>query len=65
MLEIDFLDDYHQLLKEKLKQRGVDAEGWSAQTCFIALFDNKSRQVPQQRYRVHISSELKEKLRMV
>lgn len=62
MLEIDLLDDYHQLLKEKMKQRGVDAEGWSAQKCFIALFDNKSRQVPQQRYRVHISSELTEKL---
>lgn len=62
MFEIDLLDDYHQLLKEKLKQRGVDAEGWSAQTCFIVLFDNKSRQVPQRRYKVHISSELTEKL---
>lgn len=62
MLEIDLLDDYHQLLKEKLKQRGVNTEGWSAQKCFITLFDNKSRQVPQQRYRVHISSELTEKL---
>ncbi len=30
MLEIDLLKDYYQLLEEKLKQLGVDADGWSA-----------------------------------
>ena len=62
MLEIDLLNDYHQLLKAKLKLAGIDAENESAQTCFIALFDNKSRQVPQRRYRVHVSSELTTKI---
>lgn len=76
LVYMNFLEDYRQLLLKELKQRGLpprlsktkraeleaEIEGWSALKLFSKFFDNESRQVPQQKYSVHISDELQQKL---
>lgn len=76
LVYMNFLEDYRQLLLKEIKQRGLsprlgktrraeleaEIEDWSALKLFSKLFDNESRQVPQQKYAVHISDELQQKL---
>lgn len=72
LVYMNFLDDYRQLLLKELKQRGLptkmsktrraEIESWSAFKLFSKFYDNESRQVPQQKYSVHISDELQQKL---
>lgn len=71
LLYMNLLEDYRQLLLKELRQRGLsglnqkkiaEVDSWPAAKLFSLFYDNENRQVPVQRYTVHISKELQKTL---